>query len=72
MFQDFDRSGDGSVSVKEYVAGVKAWNDSGSNLFMQMMSRYMRGADRQADDQGAKKILNDGPARVAQYWECRQ
>ncbi|RXZ32427.1 hypothetical protein D9O50_16905 [Oxalobacteraceae bacterium CAVE-383] len=72
MFRNFDKSGDGHISVEEYVAGVKASNSSGSMLFNKLLDTYVRGADGKIDDQAETDFLSKGSAAAEKYWGGRR
>ncbi|HEY4316647.1 MAG TPA: EF-hand domain-containing protein [Herbaspirillum sp.] len=68
MFRTFDKSGDGRISVEEYVAGVKASNSSGSTLFNRLLDSYVRNPDGKINDQAETDFLSKGSAAAEKYW----
>jgi hypothetical protein len=72
MFRQFDKSGDGRISVEEYVAGVKASNRSGSMLFNKLLDTYVRNPDGKINDQAETDFLSKGSAAAEKYWAGRR
>jgi hypothetical protein len=72
MFRRFDKSGDGRISVEEYVAGVKASNSSGSMLFNKLLDTYVRNPDGKINDQAETDFLSKGSAAAEKYWAGRR
>lgn len=62
LFDSFDKSKDGSVSMNEFVDGVTADNASGSSTFQDLAATY------ETDEATLTSFMNKGSGAVDNYW----
>jgi Ca2+-binding EF-hand superfamily protein len=62
LFDSFDKSKDGSLSMNEFVDGVTADNASGSSTFQDLA------ASNETDEATMTSFLNKGSGAADQYW----
>lgn len=62
LFDGFDKSKDGSLSMNEFVDGVTADNTSGSSTFQDLAASY------ETDESAMTSFMNKGSAAASQYW----
>jgi Ca2+-binding EF-hand superfamily protein len=67
LFDSFDTSSDGILSVDEFVDGVKASIDSGDTLFSKLADSYTRDADGNLNSSALKDFLEKGRALAEKY-----
>jgi hypothetical protein len=68
MFKTFDKSGDGSLSLDEYYAGIKAGGSQSTELFQQLIDTYTRNADGSANEAATNQFLAQGLAVATTFW----
>lgn len=68
MFKTFDKSGDGSLSVDEYYAGIKAGGSQNTELFQRLIDTYTRNTDGSANDAATNQFLAQGLAVATAFW----
>jgi Ca2+-binding EF-hand superfamily protein len=71
LFKTFDTSKDGSLSVDEYVAGVRSINSSGNTMFSDLMNSYTRSPDGKVDHAAEDSFLKQGEALATKYGSSR-
>jgi Ca2+-binding EF-hand superfamily protein len=71
LFRTFDMSKDGSLSVDEYVAGIRSINASGNTMFSDLMYSYTRSPDGKVDNAAEDSFLQQGGALATKYWSSR-
>ncbi|WP_460045064.1 EF-hand domain-containing protein [Pseudomonas sp. S2_H01] len=71
MFKNFDTSGDGSLSLDEYYAGIKAGGEKATALFQSLIDAYTRNADGSANEQATNQFLAEGSAMATKFWSRR-
>ncbi|OCX25490.1 hypothetical protein BBI10_02020 [Pseudomonas graminis] len=62
LFESFDVSNSGTLSVDEFVAGIKSYNATGGNIFHDFARSYTQ------DDQSATAFLREGLSAGNAYW----
>jgi hypothetical protein len=68
MFKNFDTSGDGSLTVDEYYAGIKAGGEKVTALFQSLIDAYTRNTDGSANEQATYQFLAEGSAMATTFW----
>ncbi|MFJ3524254.1 EF-hand domain-containing protein [Pseudomonas sp. NPDC090203] len=71
MFKDFDKSGDGTLSVDEYYEGIKAGGEKYTVLFQSLIDAYTRNADGSASEEKTNQFLAEGSAMATKFWSRR-
>ncbi|WP_295996998.1 EF-hand domain-containing protein [Rugamonas sp.] len=67
LFASFDTSKDGTLSIDEFVQGVKANYASGDTLFTKLVDSYTTDASGKVDDAATDRFLSQGLAVANQY-----
>lgn len=68
MFKTFDKSGDGSLSLDEYYAGIKSGGSQNTELFQRLIDTYTRNADGSVNDAATNQFLAQGLAVATAFW----
>lgn len=68
LFDAFDTSKKSTLSIDDFVDGVKKDFDSGSQLFTRLIDTYTTGQDGHDDVVATDKFLNEGLAQGNRYW----
>lgn len=68
LFDAFDTSKTGALSVDDFVEGIKRDFGSGSDLFTRLIDTYTKGPDGHDDVAATNKFLSDGLAQANRYW----
>lgn len=68
MFKTFDKSGDGSLSLDEYYAGIKSGGIQNTELFQRLIDTYTRNADGSVNDTSTNQFLAQGLAVATAFW----
>lgn len=68
MFKTFDKSGDGSLSLDEYYAGIKSGGSQNTELFQRIIDTYTRNADGSVNDAATHQFLAQGLAIATAFW----
>ncbi|MEO8643486.1 EF-hand domain-containing protein [Pseudomonas sp.] len=68
MFKTFDKSGDGSLSLDEYYAGIKSGGSQNTELFQRLIDTYTRNADGSVNDTATNQFLAQGLAVASRFW----
>ncbi|WP_460143237.1 EF-hand domain-containing protein [Pseudomonas sp. S3_B08] len=68
MFKIFDKSGDGSLSLDEYYAGIKSGGSQNTELFQRLIDTYTRNADGSVNDTATNQFLAQGLAVATAFW----
>lgn len=68
MFKTFDKSGDGSLSIDEYYAGIKSGGSQNTELFQRLIDTYTRNADGSVNDAATNQFLAQGLAVATAFW----
>ncbi|WP_460091720.1 EF-hand domain-containing protein [Pseudomonas sp. S2_E02] len=68
MFKTFDKSGDGSLSLDEYYAGIKSGGSQNTELFQRLIDTYTRNADGSVNDTSTNQFLAQGLAVATAFW----
>ena len=72
IFNSFDVSKDGSVSLEEYATGVQSLSASGNNLFDRLLDSYTHDAAGSFSADALKAFLADGANEANAYWSDKR
>ncbi|MFT4436524.1 EF-hand domain-containing protein [Caballeronia sp. 15715] len=72
LFQSFDVSKDGTLSMSEFVQGVAADQASGSTVFDKVIDSYAVSQNGESNPQSMQSFLSAGQGAAEQYWALRR
>jgi len=72
LFNSFDASNDGSLSMSEFVQGVAATQASGNPVFDKVIDSYTVQQNGNLNQQAMQDFLSAGEAEAEKYWALRR
>ena len=72
LFQSFDLSNDGTLSMNEFVQGVAAVQASGNTAFGKVIDSYTTSQDGNLNQQSMQNFLSAGQSEAEKYWALRR